>query len=376
MQARTTLPSRQLNLLLMALVALGVGLLSILPMSLLHTGSTSTVVPGAGSPRVAYFEFNRTSDTLWLAQTADPTQRQRLYSVAHADEFGIVPSLAPDHSHFAYTVLPANTRAPSPDSPADVWLSDLKGTDKPRLLAQNVDLLVAPVWSPKSDALVYRRSDDYRLFSLDIASGQERQLVAGDGAALFPVGFAPDAGTLYYVKMTNDESTLLALDMNDASSLPVAKLSDGLTRDWKLSPAGDRIAYLAMSMDSTAVASRAFVLDIATGVATQSGPEADAFSPAWSNNGDLALGSLSDSGPANGGVVTPDVASKAQFAAPPKGFDVPLVFAPSGKQLVVRNFDGASAVNPGRERLEIVSADGNRTTITNDEVTFLGWIDP
>ena len=176
------------------------------------------------------------------------------------------------------------------------------------------------------------------------------------------------AGALYYVKMSSDDSSLLAINLNDGSSMPVARLSDGLTRDWKLSPTGDRLAYLAMSMDSTSVASHAYVLDIATGAMTQTGPDGDAFSPAWSNTGNLAVGSISSAGKVN--------ASQTQFAGPGRGFDVPLVFDKTGDQLVVRNFDGESAVNPGRERLEIVSANGTRKTITNDEVTFLGWIDP
>ncbi len=369
MQAPISVPRRQFNLLLWAIVALGVGVLSLLPIKLLRTDSTKTPsLVDSRIPRVAYFEFDTTADTLWLASASDPTKRQKLFAIAHAEEFGIVPSLAPDRAQFAYNALPVSLSSPSPDSPAEVWVGAISTTEKPKLVAHGVDLLVPPVWSPKSDELVYRRSDDYRLFILDIASGEERELVSGDGWSLFPVGFTPDGGRLYYVKITNDDSSLLAVNLNDGSSIPVAKLADGLTRDWRLSPTGDRLAYLAMGSDSTQVVSRAYILDIASGAATQTGPDGDAFSPAWSKTGELAVGSISGTGKVS--------ATQNGFTKPSKGFDVPLVFDKTGGQLVVRNFDGTSAVNPGRERLEIVSAGGTRKTITNDEVTFLGWIDP
>ena len=376
MQARTPIPSLQLNLLLWALVALGAGLLSVLPASVFDgEPSTSPATLGPTS-RVAYIEFGREADTLWLASATHPSKRHKGLRIAHAAEFGVVPSLAPDRRSFAYTVLPAGTSAPTPQTPAKLWLADIESAAQPRQLARGVDLLVAPVWSPSGDALVFRRSGDYRLFLLDVASGQERQLVAGEGAALFPVAFSPDASLLHYVRVTNAGSHLNGLELATGNDRSLAKLSDGLTRDWRLSPAGDRLVYLVMNLDSSRTTSRAFVLDLNNGSVSGVGTENDTYSPVWTAGGELALGSLSDAGEGRGGIVTFSDNGLARSATPGKGFDAPLSFAPTGDWLAARNFDGSSLFSPGRERLQIVGTDGTRKNITNGEVTFLGWIDP
>ncbi|HLF78179.1 MAG TPA: hypothetical protein VJB57_11895 [Dehalococcoidia bacterium] len=387
MQARSTVPANSSNLLLWVLAVLGVSLLSLMPLVVLGGGpspSASSAVIPASNPRVAYLEFGRDADTLWLADAAHPSRREKRLSIAHALEFGIIPSLAPGRHSFVYTALPAATRSPTPETPADLWLASLDRDSKPRLLAQGLDLLVAPVWSASGESVVFRRSraqgetvtTGQRLALLDVMSGQERELVHGNGSSLFPSGFSSDGRSLFYVRLDATGSDLKTLDLSSGSERSVARLGDGLTRDWRLSPGSDRLAYLAMSLEAGRVASRAFVLDIASGTITRLGPDADAFNPIWSPTADLAFGSLDSTDGGQAGITLISKDGESRLTESVQGFDVPLGYDKGGENLVVRNFDGATTLAPGRERLEVVTAGGKRTTITTAEVTFLGWIDP
>ena len=82
MQAKTTSP--QAGSLATWLVAiLGVGLLVILLLSFVlerQTGAGSQVAGLSSSSRIAYFEFGRDADTLWLANPADLSDRTRLFA--------------------------------------------------------------------------------------------------------------------------------------------------------------------------------------------------------------------------------------------------------------------------------------------------------
>src|SRR5687768_2228483 len=137
MQARLSLPYRS-NLVLWLLALLGAGVLGLIGVSLLGgdggNASPKAILP-TDKPLVAYFQFGREADTLWLADPDQPSQRQRLLVVPHAADFGIVPSLAPDGRHFAYTALPPGIRAPSPDMPAEMWLASMTAEENRRLLA-------------------------------------------------------------------------------------------------------------------------------------------------------------------------------------------------------------------------------------------------
>src|SRR5688500_16256593 len=135
MQAKTTSP--QAGSLATWLVAiLGVGLLVILLLSFVlerQTGPSSQVAGIVSSSRIAYFEFGRDADTLWLASPADLSDRKRLFAVPHAPEFGVVPSVAPDGRSFVFTALAPKTPAPSPNAPAGLWHTPVSANATPRL---------------------------------------------------------------------------------------------------------------------------------------------------------------------------------------------------------------------------------------------------
>lgn len=363
-------PQRRTNLALWALVLVGAGLLSLLPLTLLKSStdgssSSSAVIASSGS-RIAYFAFDRTADTLWLADPKAPANRTKGLTIAHAPEYGIIPTLSPDGRNVAYLVLPPDTPAPGPDAPAQLWVASIAGVE-PRLIASDADLLVPAVWASHDQGLVYRRSDAASHLVVARPGGEMTEL-ATSTEALFPIAFAGD--TLYYVELSESGSVLKSTQGGGAY-----QLSNGLTRDWAMSPDETQLAYLEMTLMGSQATSRAFVLDLATGERTAVGAaDSDAFSPAWRPDGALVVGQLA-AGPASSAAIVIEKGTTSSLAAPRRGFDVPLaVNARAGT--AVTSFDGNSILNPGRASLVVVNTDGSRREITSEEVTFLGWISP
>jgi Tol biopolymer transport system component len=336
-------------------------------------GSAAAVSGG----HVAYFEFGTNADTLWLTSAAKPSDRKAAFVAPHASEFGVVPSLSPNGDQVAYTALSPQNAAPGPDSPADLWLASLTAGAEPHLLASGIDLLIAPMWAPDGNSLIYRRStaDGYILASVTTAGGDERVLVSSpSGQALFPVGFSPDGSRLYDVALSDKGTQLSVVNLASGEQTPIAQLSDGLTRDWALSPDGSRIAYLALTYTPNAINSRAYVVELATShIEPVTDLAVSAFGPIWDASGALVVGTLSQDG--TGSLVRLQDGKTTETAGKQGGFDVPLAFLPGGSY-VVRAFDGVSAATPGRANLTMVDANGERHVLTSNDVTFVGWSAP
>ena len=331
--------------------------------------------PRAGdsaSPRIAYLEYGSTADALWLVDPAQPQKRRKVDSFDHGAEFGILPSRSPDGSAFAYTALPAGTVAPNPDTPAELWLVGFNGKD-PKRLARDLDLLVRPVWANDGSALIFRRSrPQYGLFLLDLRSGRERPLASAPDA-MFPIAFSAADGLLF-VRLQANGSDLYRLHPADQRERLVAHLADGLTRDWALSPDGKQLAYLSLSFADGGVASRAFVFDITSARLRPVGDGADSeFSPVWHPDGSLSVGSLA----AGAGSVTVLAAdgSVRPLPGPARGFDVPVAWS-AANDLLVRTFEGSSAVAPGRATVTLIDSEGRRRRVTDADVSVLGWVTP
>jgi hypothetical protein len=350
-------------------------LLAVAPLVVIASrpGGDPSPAPQPPAGGLAYIEFGPRADTLWLVHPAAPSRRSKSLVLEHALDFGIVPALAPDGKLFAYTALPAGLRAATPDSPAGLYVAGIDGTP-PRRLAGAVDLLVAPVWSDDGRYIAFRRSSGAGgsgLAAINTASGEERLLVASSGA-LFPIAFEAGTSSLLYVELSPAGSALRRAGPDSGVDALVATLSAGLTRDWALSPDGGRLAYLVMTLSTEEVSSRAFVLDLGTGVTLPvSDAAAAAFGPAWDASGALTVGSLSAT--TGGALLKLGTGGESWLVRDTSGFDVPLVFAPDGR-LALRSFDGASALDPGTASLVVAGPEGARTTIAIGEVTFLGWI--
>jgi Tol biopolymer transport system component len=381
MQAGTTSPRPRVSEIAYWLLALaGIGLLVLLLLSFLLEARPSSSVPAtsSGPGRVAYFEFGVGADTLWLVSPNEPSQREKLFSVGHAREFGVVPSLSPDGRTVAFSALPANNPAPSPDAPAGLWFADLSRDAEPRLLTQTVDLRVPAVWAPDGASVVFRRSDadGYALIALPAGGGDERVLARSDAAtALFPVGFSPDASRFYQVSLDASGSRLVAIDVASGRQTEFALLAPGLTRDWSLSKDGSKLAFLSMSFTSEAVNARAFVLDLETALLTPVTDAAvNAFGPVWASDSTLLVGTLRAGG--TSALVRFDGTTTTALPSTTRGFDVPLGFARDGRSYLVRAFSGASAVAPGVATLTLVDENGGRQVIAAGDVTFAGWSAP
>src|SRR3954469_19217395 len=160
MQAGTVFPKHHLSPWAALAAVLGFAVLGVLALAVLRVGPVDSIATGGSdAPRagIAYFEFGETADTLWLADLQNPSTRTRLLLAPHAREYGVVPSLSPDGRRFVYTSLPPETRNPGPETPAGLWLKSAGGSERPVLIARDVELLVRPVWTPDGRGVVYRR---------------------------------------------------------------------------------------------------------------------------------------------------------------------------------------------------------------------------
>jgi len=109
MQAGTIFP-KGIHPAFWAAAVLGIGLLGLVSLSLAEVlPLPAPAGAGVDGPRLAYFEFGRTADTLWLTDPQQPARREKLFAAPHAREYGVVPSLVAEGGRFAYAALPPAT---------------------------------------------------------------------------------------------------------------------------------------------------------------------------------------------------------------------------------------------------------------------------
>jgi Tol biopolymer transport system component len=362
------------------LAILGVVLMVLLLLSFMADSQrpATSDVAAAQSNRVAYMQFGIDADTLRLADPSDPSTADTLLTIPHAAEYGILPRMSPDHTRFAYTALPAGVPSPGPDSPAELWVATMTN-DAPSRLADGLDLLVPPMWTPDGSSLVYRRSTNgnQTLAMMDSNGGEERIVAYSETEALFPVGFVSDSGELLYVGLNDsDGSHLYRVELATGVATQIGTLSPGLTREWSLSPDGTRLAYLDIAFSETQIASQAYAMEVATGTTTPiTSNDEVAFGPIWSDAGQLAIGTFNEA-TQDAALLIVDGDSRSTVAGPASGFDVPLAYSPAAGAYLVSSFENDSITSPGRSTLTLVKADGTRETIAEGEVTLVGWTHP
>ena len=338
---------------------------------------------GGDEPRLLVSQFGLTQDTLWSLAGEDPGRRQPLATLPHAPGYGIYASASPAGRLVAYTALPPGLKSPAADSPAELWLLDLS-MGRARVLASSADLLVTPVWAADARSLVFRRSSPvenaagvFELVQVDLGGGEK--VLAKAGAALFPVAFTDDGALLYTI--VSPDGTELFRVSPDGSAERLAHLSNNFTRDWRLSPDGQQLAFLAPQPAPQGMVLRAMVVDLPGGAgvgparirAAGYGPGLE-FGPAWHPDGDLTLGQLSP-GQVRAAAVRLEAEGGETLTEPERGFDVPIAWSPDGRRLVVRTFEGSSPVAPGRARLEVVEEDGGRQPVElTGEIAVVGWL--
>ena len=329
------------------------------------------------SPLLVYSEFGQWADTVWAADPDDPGHRAYVASIEHRSGFGISASLSPDGTTLAYIVLP---RGASRSDPAELWTKEI-GTTNSKKLAEDVDLLTDPVWTPASDAVVIRRPTGIETSNLVLVDldGNESTLTQGI-AAPFPIGFAPDGQSLYVATLSASGTELVRVPRGGGTAAALTQLSTGFSRDWSVSPDGRQVAYLAQtSGNSLSYTAEVYDVDGDETRGAVAGLSGSQFNPVWHPDGGLTVGSapateaagamvhaLSDGAGGTAGVL----------AGPETGFDVPLSWSTDGSYLIVRNFEGDSASDPGPSHVVIINSTGLRLQLSaQSDVLVIGWLD-
>jgi len=343
--------------------------------------------------RLLISEFGEKADTLVAVDPADVSRRTEVARVDHAPEYGIFAVLSPDGHAIAYTALPPDAARPSPDTPAVAAVIDTNG--EVTELAGDVDLLVTPVWTPDSGAVVVRKTTPCADACEDSAIGESTLvLLRRDGtradittwhtAAPFPIGFAPDGTTLYFATIGPGGTDLYRVAPDGSDETKVAHLSDDVARDWRLSPDGTQLAFAAgeSGRDPQVVAR---IVDIATGDVRDAvadlaaGPPSTGvargeFNPVWRPDGTLAIGAMNLDGGANA-VAVDGAGAATGVTARADALDLPLSWSPDGAYLAVRSVEGRTPFDAGATHIDLVDSSGGRQRVSDSaDVLVVGWL--
>jgi Tol biopolymer transport system component len=353
-------------------------------------------VQGHGQ-RLLVSEFGDTADTIVAIDPADiggrslasESARTRIATVDHAPGYGIFATLAPDGNAIAYTALPPDTAKPGPDAPAHAAVIDIDGNVT--LLAGDVDLLIAPVWSPDAASIVVRKNTpaDAGAGAFDLLllgrDGSRSTITTWHTAAVFPIAFAPGGSKLYFATLNTGGSDLYAIAPDGSDETKIAHLTDQIARDWQLSPDGATLAFsVAESGPEPAMITR--TLDLATGaIADAVAPDALAagppstgiaraeFNPTYDAAGRLTIAALKLDGGADAVAIDASGAT-LPVTNNPDGIDLPLDWSPDGATLAVRNVDGMTPFDATTSHVELVR-DGERERVSdNADVQIVGWL--
>jgi Tol biopolymer transport system component len=330
--------------------------------------------------RLLTSEFADDADTLVAVNPDDPSDRTEIATIDHASGYGIFPTLSPAGAAIAYTGLPPDTERPAPDAPAQAAIVDDDG--HVTLLADDVDLLVPPVWAPDGESIVVRKNtpeDDsagsFELIALS-RDGSRDTITSWSSAAVFPIAFSPDGATLYFATLNASGTDLYRIGPDGAGETLIAHLSDEIARDWKLSPDGNTLAY-SVAESGGKPAMLAMTLDLATGAEQRVTSDSDRaeFNPAWNVDGDLTISSVKPDG--GGDAISVDSGGAATALSDNSdAIDLPLAWSPDGSSLAVRAVDGASPEEAGRSYVEIVTPGGGRERASDAaDVLVVGWLE-
>lgn len=327
-------------------------------------------------------EFGTSADTIYAVDAADTSSRKTIARITHADGWGIFATVSPDGDAIAYTALPPDEARPSPAAPAQAAVIDAGGDTT--LLAEDIDLLIPPVWSPDSGSIVVRRNipeeDSAGSFELVLLGrdGARSVITTWHSAALFPIAFSPDGASLYFATLNASGSDLFAIAPDGSGEELVAHLSDDIARDWRLSPDGTTLAYTIAERGAEPRVVT-MMLDIATGAATVASGDAGRaeFNPTWSEDGSLTIASVDAGSGGDARAVRIDAAGDGTMLPAREGaVDLPLTWSPNGDALVVRAIEGAGDGTADAATIDLVREDGTRERVSkNADAQIVGWVE-
>ncbi|MEE8422513.1 MAG: hypothetical protein V3S31_07025 [Dehalococcoidia bacterium] len=334
---------------------------------------------GDGAPVLIFAEFGRLADRVYSADADDPNQRRLVATVEHAEGWGINPAQAMVGSLVAYLALPSGSSGRG--AAAELWLLDVASGERTRL-ARDADLRVSPVFEREGAYLAYRAigvDGEQRIVRVDLERGTRRIVHRYEGDfGVLPVAVAGGGVTLF-VELSTGGTDLLSVD-GDGNVERLLHASDEIARDWRLSPDGSRISYLAPERSGERVVQRLHVVSLSGGaVESVSAGDGGAqqFAPVWDPAGVALTFGREPYPDATASAVTLQLAdgSVTALAGPEQGFDAPLGWSPDGRYLAARSFDGRSAFEPGAESMVVISIDGERHAVTaGGELIYIGWM--
>ena len=339
-----------------------------------------TTAPPLDGARLAFAEFGAVADRVYLVSPSNPDERRLVATIDHVEGWGINPAFSVAGGLAAYTVLPPGS-IPRRDSPAELWLLDL-GSGETSRIARDADLLAPPAFDAEGRKLLYRSTKpagSQELVSVDLASRVRRTVHVYEGAfGVHPIGYTVDDQVLFAELSTRGTDVYRVTE--GASPVLIAHASDQIARDWRISPGGNELSYLAPELLAERWVHRASVLDLPNGapraLPATPAPLAEQFGPVWTPDGlAVTLGREPlDASSASVLTLALDGGAAESLASPRVGFDVPLAWSPTGGYLLARSFDGASSYQPGRESMVVIGTDGTRTALpTASELIFIGW---
>jgi hypothetical protein len=347
--------------------------------------------------RLLVSEFGIAADTIVAIDPNDVSgSREIIATIDHAPEYGITASLSSDGGAVAYTALPVDTADPAPNVPAIAGVVDANGDVT--VLANDIDLVVPPVWSPDSGAIVVRKNtpceaaglscDEYPagFFELILLGrdGARSIITSWRSASAFPIGFSLDGNQFYFATLNASGTDLYRVSPDGSGEALVAHLSDEIARDWQLSPDGASLAYSAAESGAQPMVV-ARVVDLATGTISdalvtdslEAGPSSTGvargeFNPAWQPDGDLTVAAMN----LDGGSTAVSVGDDGRHieARTGEAMDLPLGWSPDGGTLAVRSVEGETPFEAGASYVEVIS-DGVRERVSeSSDVTIVGWM--
>jgi len=353
------------------------GLVAILPI----VGAMVAALAGGdgspGAPRTAFAtapvgEYavvarnGQDADVIFVAPASNPDAASEIARIPHLPGFASTGAVSPEGRRLALVAADAGTPARPGGS---LYLLDLETAALTRL-AIRVDYLQTPVWSPDGRDLVFTRTVEGDGAAASVAilrvavdgSGERQASTFERVLGAYAVGFDP-SGRLVTVVIDGRGSTAYRDDSE------AAHLSTQITRDWKLSPDGSRLAFIE-SDTSDGLQYRSSIVSLDGGTA-----------------GEVAAQSASGDGGQQLGVAWKPGAPDPTFGREPVailategvsaqavtgGFDVPVAFSPGGSGLAVQHWSGPNFGQAGKMSLQVVADDGSRTSF--DAFTrFYGW---
>lgn len=339
----------------------------------------SSIAPVA---TLIFAEFGPGADQVFTAPATDPARRTPILTIEHADGWGISAAPQAVNGLAAYTVLPPKARGQA-DTPAELWILDVAAKTK-RLVASDADLRVAPVLAADGATLLYRSSasgGQQSIVRVDVASGTRRVIHTTETTfGVFPVGIDSDK-TVIFVALGTGGTDVLRLAEGKPPAL-VVHASDQIARDWRLSPDGRLLSYLAPEVQAERVIHRVQVIELRTGaplrgVDADPAKGAEQFSPVWAPDGRTLTVGREPIPRARTGALSLSLAAgpPSPLIGPDRGFDAPLAWSPDAGYLATKTFSGASSARPGTESVVVVSMHGGRYVVSAaGEIIVLGWM--